>query len=141
MVANSKSEIVAKAIDWQTVSTWQEAAAALGQPVLEGSDVFGDGASFIKDKAKLVGVPFLILEWHYVTDEETQRQYVNLHIMNEQGQRARFNDGSTGIYAQVVDAEARGAQAPIVVRNGLRRSDYVTEVDGKKQSATTFYLT
>lgn len=135
----AKSEIETKAIDWQSVTSWAEAAKLLG-PVTESADVFGDGATFLKDKAKLVGVPFLILEWHYITDTETNREYVNLHIMNEQGQRARFNDGSTGIYAQMKNAEGNGATAPILVRNGLRRSDYVTEVDGKKQSATTFYL-
>jgi len=108
--------------------------------VVKSSDVIGDGAEFITDKNKLVEVPFLVLDWKFITDEETQREYVNVLIMGVNGDKARFNDGSTGIYAQLKQVSENVGKVGIEVKQGLRRSDYIKVINGKNEKATTYYL-
>lgn len=139
MVSKSESKDVAPAINWADIDNLADARAALGN-VVSATDVLGDGAEFITDKNVLVGSPFLILDWHFIVDEKTEREYVNVLIMGANGAKARFNDGGTGVYAQLSDVSSRMGVVGIEVKGGLRRSDYVKEVNGKKESATTYYL-
>lgn len=127
-------------INWAAVDNLADARALLGK-VVTASEALGDGSEFITDKNLLVKVRFLVLDYRFITDEKTEREYVNVLIMGTDGSKARFNDGSTGIYAQLKEFNERfGPGVGIEVKNGLRKSDYVTEVDGKKQEATTYYL-
>jgi hypothetical protein len=127
-------------INWATITNLADARAVLGK-VVTASEALGDGSEFITDKNLLVKSPFLVLDYRFVTDEKTEREYVNVLIMGTDGSKARFNDGSTGVYQQLKDFTAQyGPGVGIEVKGGLRRSDYVTEVDGKKQDATTYYL-
>lgn len=140
MVSKKDAGAVAQAIDWSKVNDLATARELLGT-VVDASDVVGDGADFIKDKNLLVGVPFLVLEWKFVVDEKTNREYVNVHIMGGDGRRARFNDGSTGVYAQLKKVSDEMGVMGIQVKAGLRRSDYVKDMaDGSRNDATTYYL-
>lgn len=140
MVSKKDAGAVAQAIDWSKVNDLATARELLGT-VVDASDVVGDGADFIKDKNLLVGVPFLVLEWKFVVDEKTNREYVNVHIMGGDGRRARFNDGSTGVYAQLKKVSDEMGVMGIQVKGGLRRSDYVKDMkDGSRTDATTYYL-
>lgn len=127
-------------IDWREVTNVNDALALLGN-VANSADLFGDGTTLIKDKAELVGRSFIVLEWRFQTDEESNREYVNVHIMGADGSRARFNDGSTGVYSQLKELTEKGFTGGIKVPNGLRRSDYTKELaDGSRSAATTFYF-
>jgi hypothetical protein len=142
---NSSTEVEAKGIDWGKIGSLDEARAALLEQygaVFDSSALFGDGAEFIKDKNELINVPFLILDWRFVTDPDTKNEYVSVLIMHAAtGAKGRFNDGSTGIYSQLKQVTAEyGVNGGIAVKHGLRKSTYTKEVDGKPQSATTFYL-
>jgi hypothetical protein len=140
MVSKSATSEVVPVIDWSKVTDLNEARALLGT-VVDASAVLGDGSEFIKDKNLLVGTPFLILEWRFNTDEATDREYVNVLIMNANGDKARFNDGGSGVYEQLSRVTAEVGQVGIQVKNGLRRSDYTfTGSDGKPGKATTYYL-
>lgn len=140
MVSKSETKDVAPAINWADIDNLADARAAL-PVVVSAVDVLGDGAEFITDKNVLVGSPFLILDWHFIVDEKTEREYVNVLIMGTDGSKARFNDGGTGVYAQLSDVSSRMGVVGIEVKGGLRRSDYLKEMpNGKKESATTYYL-
>lgn len=138
MVSKNSAE-VAPAIDWSKITDLAAAREALGN-VVNASEVLGDGSEFITDKNVLVGSPFLVCDWHFITDEETGREYVNVLIMGTNGEKARFNDGGTGVYAQLKKVSEEVGVVGINVKGGLRRSDYTTEVNGKKEKATTYYL-
>jgi len=139
MVSSKASETAVSGIDWAKIDNLADARAAM-KLVVKSSDVLGDGAEFITDKNKLVEVPFLILDWKFIVDEETQREYVNVLIMGASGDKARFNDGSTGIYAQLKQVSDNVGKVGIEVKQGLRRSDYVKVINGKNEKATTYYL-
>jgi len=139
MVSSKASEPATPEIDWAKIDNIADARAAM-KLVVKSSDVIGDGAEFITDKNKLVEVPFLVLDWKFITDEETQREYVNVLIMGVNGDKARFNDGSTGIYAQLKQVSENVGKVGIEVKQGLRRSDYIKVINGKNEKATTYYL-
>jgi hypothetical protein len=136
MVSKQSTKDVAPEFDWRTVTNLQDARAALGN-VVNVADVLGDGSTFYDDKSLFVGKPFLILDWRFVVDEKSGREYVNVLIMGANGDKARFNDGSTGVYAQIKQIESEFGKVGVEVRGGLRRSDYVKEGVGE---ATTYYL-
>lgn len=149
MVTKAKTEAensepsteVAKAnIHWGEIDNLNDARLALanaGIPVLSSGVLFGDGSEFIKDKDKLVGIPFLVLDWRFIVDEKTKREYVNVLVMNGQGSKARFNDGSTGVYAQLKEVHEQTGVVAIECKMGLRKSEYTTP---EGEPATTFYL-
>lgn len=123
------------ATDWGKIDNLNDARAALGV-VVNISELLGDGSEFIKEKNVLVGSPFLILDWRFIIDEKTQREYVNVLIMGANGSKARFNDGGTGIYAQLKQIQEECGKVGVEVKGGLRRSDYVNE----SGAGTTYYL-
>jgi hypothetical protein len=136
MVSAKPSKAVTPDIDWAKIDNLADARAALGT-VVTASEILGDGSEFLANKDALVGYPFLVLDWRYLIDEKSGREYVNVLIMGSNGEKARFNDGSTGIYAQLKEVTERVGKVGIQVKNGLRRSDYVKEGVG---DATTYYL-
>lgn len=139
------STTVAKSsINWGRVDNLADARQAIaeaGVALLSSSTLFGDGSEFIKEKDKLVGVPFLVLEWRFIMDEDTHREYVNVLVMNGQGAKARFNDGSTGVYQQLKQVTDEMGVVAIECRGGLRKSDYTfTNDKGETSKAATYYL-
>ena len=89
----------------------------------------------------MIGVPFIVLDFRFIVDEKTKREYVTVLVMNGQGGKARFNDGSTGIYAQLKKIHEQYGVQPIACKFGLRKSDYeVQNDDGTITPATTYYL-
>ncbi len=119
--------------------------------VERSTEVLGNGFAVLptKDKAKLVGVRFLIMSWQY--NEGDQGEFVSANIVTKDGDRFVLNDGSTGILRQLRQLEARRREeAPglpdaiyrtnLMAENGLRASDYDVEINGKVTRATTYYL-
>lgn len=136
----------------------------------EGDGVFN--TELIEDKDFLRDLPFLITRWRFNSsdkykDAETGEDgiFVSVEIayqMNPQSpvQTGVFNDGSTGILAQLQkitqsreenlakNGTGNDPHAGRFVRHGLRRSDYQRDtgkVNPKTQqpileAATTFYL-
>lgn len=137
------SEVSTSGILWGKVDNLADARNLLEShygAVLSSGNLFGDGAEFIKDKNVMVGIPFMILDFRFITDPDTEREYVSVLVMNGAGEKARFNDGSTGIYAQLKQVHAEYGVIGITCKNGLRKSDYAVEIDGKKEKAVTYYL-
>ena len=132
---DASNEVEAQGIDWGKIDNLADARAALGV-VVNVSELLGDGSEFITDKNVLVKSPFLILDWRFIVDEESKREYVNVLIMGANGAKARFNDGGEGVYKQLKQIQAECGKVGLEVKGGLRRSDYTNE-HGK---GTTFYL-
>lgn len=134
MVSNKPAnpEAVPAPIDWPAVTNLNDALALFGN-VVQATDVFGDGVEFIKDKSVLIGRPFLILQWHW----NEEQKFVTVHVMGENGSQARFNDGGTGVYKSLRDAEERGLTGGIMVPYGLRVSRYTHPEFGESE---TYYF-
>jgi hypothetical protein len=140
MVSKASAKPAVQQINWTNIDNLADARAALGV-VVNISELLGDGSTFFDDKSVFVGKPFLILEWHFIEDQKTEREYVNVLIMGANGDKARFNDGSTGIYKQLKQITEEAGVIGLEVKGGLRKSDYTFEKeDGTKGSATTYYL-
>jgi hypothetical protein len=122
-------------IEWGKIDNLNDARAALGV-VVNISELLGDGSEFIKNKDTLVTVPFLILDWNFIVDEDSKREYVNVLIMGADGRKGRFNDGGTGVYAQLKQIQEECGKVGVEVKGGLRKSTYNNE----HGAGTTFYL-
>lgn len=136
---DATKDVETPGINWGQVDNLTDARAALGV-VVNISELLGDGSEFIKDKNLLVGSPFLILDWRF-NEDAAGREYVNVLVMGASGQKARFNDGGTGIYEQIKAIQDECGKVGVEVKGGLRKSDYTfTDSNGKSSAATTFYL-
>lgn len=108
-----------------------------------------DGGSDIRDKRSLLGVPFLIGKVTF--NRGDYGAFVSLTAVDAENNEFVMNDGSTGVYRQVVSylhkkgmladdidkPETGEHEVRLVCRKGLRVSEY--EGPGGKP-ASTFYL-
>lgn len=129
------------------ITSFEDALALLNETYGEGgvvvaSEVLGDGFALLdsKDKHKLVGEMFVIVSWSFHIGENGE--YVIARIVTATNKKLVLTDGSTGICRQLSTYSANtGKYAAMVVKNGLRRSDYTFENEqGEEKSATTYYL-
>ena len=125
--------------DIQTFADAKALATEVFGTVTLAADVLGDGFVLLKDKNKLVNVPFVILSFSFHTDEKTEQEYVVVRLVTINDQKIIITDGGTGIYAQLSDLRGRGIEGGIGV-NGLRVSEYEVFVDGKTSMAASHYL-
>lgn len=96
------------------------------------------------DQSELVGIPFILFEWDIKESQTFGGHYALCKVKVADGTRV-FADGGVGIqeqlarYQQKMNREGIERQ-PLYFPHGLRKSDYMTEVDGKQIPATTYYL-
>lgn len=116
------------------IDSFQSAIAAAGYmfgSIDDASDVLGDGFKLMstEDKAKLVGVPMVLLEWSFYPSQEHGGEFCALRLV-AQGEgntvgKYVVNDGSTGLARTLKEYTARtGRQGGLVVRRGFRASEY-----------------
>lgn len=133
---DASAEVENPGIDWGKIDNLNDARAALGV-VVNVSELLGDGATFLDKKDVLVGVPFLVLDWHFIVDEKTNKEYVNVLIMGANGEKARFNDGTkNGVFAQLRQVLEECGKVGLEVKGGLRKSTYTTDAG----AGTSWYL-
>lgn len=117
---------------------------------LEDWNDYGTGF-VVTDKAALVGVPLVLLEWRF--NEGDFGGFVSAAAVTADGRKVVINDGSTGIREQLemVTAQRRKRnhphpQAGLKVMAGLTVSEYETEAVNPKTGETvktrakTYYL-
>lgn len=105
------------------------------------------------EKRQLVGRAFHVLGWRFNPGEYGPRGFVSVSILTDENKYMVFNDGSTGVLAQLDEFTTRTGmqQGPIHCRQGLRVSDYwrdpdtgetytVKPDDVHTEPATTYYL-
>ena len=135
----------------RSLRTWDDVSALIsehGLTAVAADEVLGNGFALLTadEKATLVGVPMILLDWRFNSGD--MGTFVSIMAAVKAGDTMRkviINDGSTGICAQLETLEFRGIVGPLLVKNGLVRSDYDyedTDKNGKKvmRPATTYYL-
>lgn len=152
----ARTEIVQRSLftddQLRSIQSWDDVNALFaeaGVTVTDVSEVLGTGFSLFntEDKDKLCGVPMMILDWRFNNGDMGTFVSLTVAYKTSDGGMGKVivNDGSTGICAQIEDLANRGITAPVMVPNGLVRSDYDyedTDKNGKKvmRPATTYYL-
>jgi len=117
--------------------------------VPENFSDYGTGFAVLdsKDKARLIGVPFAILEWRF--NRGDMGWFVSAAIVTKNDEKLILNDGSTGICQQLMTVtkqrHERGSKEPqkgLLVENGLTESryEYPDEKTGEMRPAVTYYL-
>lgn len=140
----STKDVAINRADLSAVKSFSDAVELATQAYgdLLSTEELGDGFTLVKDKDKLVGLEFLVLQWQWVLNGE-HGEYVILRCIDRSNNKFVFVDGGSGIKTQLLqfeqehDDQAGGLMAPW----GLRRSDYdYTDDKGVERPATTFYL-
>lgn len=111
------------------------------ESIVIASDALGDGFKMLNsdDKHKLVGEGLIFVNWDFAMGKHGE--YVYARVVTADNKKYVIIDGSHGIYAQLKALSAnKGVFNGLYVANGLRRSDYDKEIDGKMSQATTYYL-
>jgi hypothetical protein len=125
------------------VETWEEVA----QLPPESIGVIDD---FIKldDKSQLVNRPFFIRKFWFTEGDmggfAVAYCVTRDPILTPSGNTSKIiiTDGSTGIYRQLREVAKRtGKTTALLVRNGLRVSEYTADTEEGPKLAETFYLT
>lgn len=109
-------------------------------------DDFGSGFTLVEDKQALVGAEMLLLQWRFNGGDFGD--FVSVTAVTRDGRRVIFNDGSTGIMAQLAGVTRKrdkagevNPQAGLLCPRGLRKSEYTyTDDKGQSRPAQTFYL-
>lgn len=124
---------------------FEEVAATLAAQgdLIDAEAEYGDGAVLFRkeDKRKLVGIPMILFDWGFSEGVGSSGEKVTMRFKLSDGTVAIVNDGSAGIYRQIkeLDEQKHGGRA-ILLKHGLRASDYTTTINGKETEATTYYL-
>jgi len=137
-----------------SIGTFEDALALVQETygdVLAADEVIGNGFKLLKNKDLLVGVAFVALKWKFLPGD-FGRDYTNILLVTEGGDRYLMNDGGAGITRELQEFSARtDRMGGVVFRNGLTSSTYdfcgecrSTECDEpgthKMTPATTHYL-
>lgn len=141
-------ELTTPAVSALDFSTPEQAFAFFARHDAPIDDDITDGVASLTlvQKGTLIAVPFLAVNWRF-NDNETGT-FVSVEFMSQAGDRGVFNDGGTGVMAQLAaitaERESAGHKFPTsgrLVRKGLRVSRYsFTNEKGKEQQAETYYL-
>lgn len=115
--------------------------------VIDASTEIGSGFVMLTSKDRLVNEPFVILsfsfhEGDYLRGDTGEKGFfVAVMLVTKRNERFVMIDGGAGIYSQLDDFYVRTSRSGgMLVNMGLRKSEYETEIDGRMQPATTYYL-
>jgi hypothetical protein len=141
--------------DLLNISSFEDALAFVAEQygdVLAADEVIGNGFRMLADKNKLVGTPFVAVQWKFHPGD-FDGYYTNMLVVTDQGDRYIVNDGGAGITRELMEFSKRSNRmGGVVFRNGLSASTYTfcatcqsakCEDDTnshKLTPATTFYL-
>lgn len=99
-------------------------AQALGGQVAEAENLIGDGFSKLDNKDRLLGVPFILVNWGF-NEEGEFGEFMYARLVTKDGQKYRISDGSTGLATELKTlTERTGLTGGLQVKNGLRKSEY-----------------
>jgi hypothetical protein len=121
------------------------AADVLGSDsILRADEVIGNGFAILEHKDALIGKPLFFLQWDFREGDIGEFVSIVTVAQGTNGEIEKWivNDGSTGVMKQLKTfTEKTGRKGGLMVRRGLRRSDYrFIGEDGKEKPASTFYL-
>lgn len=141
------SDTEPREFDYAEIKSFDDALLALSESGVEAEIIsdYGDGFLLLPttDKGSLLKVPFVIMEGTFRVDKETDREYLSLRIVTQDGRKLIVNDGSVGMYEQskaIISRRPSGSLKGLVVKDGLTGGEYTTIVDGEKVKAATYYF-
>ena len=133
------------------IKSFSDAFSVLEKAGIVAENFADYGSGFVvldtKDKARLCGVPFYIIDWRFNTGDNGL--FVSAAIITKTDEKLILNDGSTGIRDQLRKITeqriARGVPEPqkgLLVENGLTESryNYTDPKTGESRPAVTYYL-
>ena len=90
------------------------------------------------EKDQLIGVPFFIYNIRFSKGIGKAGEFVSVQVIDKDDRRMVFNDGGSGVYAQLVQwTEETGQAGGLYCPHGLRVSEYDHPEYGHSK---TFYL-
>ncbi len=99
--------------------------------VSEAADEIGSGFILLKDKNRLIDVPFVIMSFSLSQSDEYRDKdgnaltFASIMLVTQAGERFIITDGSTGLCAQLDEWYVRsGRMGGLFVKGGLRESTY-----------------
>lgn len=102
----------------------------------------------LDDKSQLINVPFFINRWWFAEGDMGEfavlRCVTSRPVRTPAGETDKVvvSDGSTGIFRQLREVTKKTERtAALMVRNGLRVSQYTAETESGPKMAETYYLT
>lgn len=120
-----------------------------GITIRDAANEIGDGFTVLENKDELLGKQFIVISAQFAKgDFGGGAEFCILRVVSTAG-KFIVTDGGTGIATQVRDCIARtGDAAGLLVKRGLRKSEYDTDKDGKPTSdkalvegkGVTYYL-
>jgi hypothetical protein len=125
------------------VESWEQ----ISQLPADGVVIVDD---FVKldDKSRLVNVPFFARKWWFTDGDMGEfavvECVVSRPVMTPSGETSKviITDGSTGIFRQLREVSKRtGKSTSLLIRNGLRVSQYTADTEEGPKNAETYYLT
>jgi hypothetical protein len=135
------------------IDSWDEVAQLLAED--PEAVVILDDYVKLDDKNQLLNTPFFINRWWFTEGDMTNEQGEptgfavmriivsrKVHTPTGESDKVIVTDGSTGIYKQLRQITQKKQQTgAMIVRHGLRVSQYTTETAEGIKQAETFYLT
>lgn len=120
-----------------------EFKAFMREREIEPEDFQAGQWELIKDKDKLLDVPFIIAGAQFYEGSKGPRGFVSVRAFKEDGTKIVFVDGGTGIRDQIESFITKNGPTALIgkmCRNGLRKSDYFYVDGDPTTAATTYYL-
>jgi len=129
------------------IKSFDDAKQVLADAGVQVTDIsdYGDGF-LVMDKAELVNVPFIILDYKFADgdftgDDGKPQKFSITRLVTADNRKAILTDGSTGMRKQLERLERRGVTGGILCQKGLTVSEYeFTDEKGKKTPAKTYYF-
>lgn len=116
----------------QAINSHADAISKLAElygEVVDVGETLGNGFAVLpaKDKTKLIGVPFVILNVSFNHGDYGDGGFASMAVVTGDDKRFIVNDGSSGIYEQLMRlASKTGRYGGFSVSQGLRASEYET---------------
>jgi len=139
-------EIVTTDAGTREVESFDEVADLLSAS--PGEVLVIDDYQKLDDKSQLINVPFFINRWWFT--EGDMGEFAVLRCVTQRPVRTGagetdkvvLSDGSTGIYKQLREVTKKTQKtAALMVRHGLRVSQYTADTETGPKMAETYYLT
>ena len=126
------------------IESFDEVAGLLSDPNV----LVIDDYQKLDDKSLLINVPFFINRWWFTEGEMGEFAVLRcvlskpVHTGAGETDKVVISDGSTGIFKQLREVTKKTQKtAALMVRHGLRVSQYTADTESGPKMAETFYLT
>lgn len=141
------SEMVLADAGSREMQSWEDVTSLLQETPIEDILVLDDYQK-LDDKTLLINVPFWINRWWFAEGDMGEFAVLRcilsqkVHTGAGETDKVVISDGSTGIFKQLREVTKKTQKTgQMVVRHGLRVSQYTADTDSGPKAAETFYLT